>query len=125
MGSILLLITFLAQGSGSTAPGASSSGFEDRPFVVTRSVDATLVEITKSIIVVKEIAKNGKEKIYEVRLDPKMLLSADKKTTLGQEKRRIGLEDFKPGQFVRLTWNPDTGTVVALRAIPEKAAKTA
>lgn len=117
-------MTLLAQGSGSTAP-APTQGNQDRPFVVTKSVDATLVEITSNVVVVKEVAKNGKVKYYEVRIDPKMQLSADKKTGLGQANRRIVLEDFKPGYFVRLTWIPEANLVVSLRIIPEKPAKRA
>jgi len=117
-------MTLLAQGSGSTAPPVAP-GIEDRPFLVTKSVDATVVDITSNVVVVKEVAKNGKVKIYELRIDPKMQLSADKKTELGQVKRRIVLADFKPGSFVRLTWIPESNIVVSLRFIPEKPAKRA
>ncbi|GEM_PF-1526414 len=124
MVTTLFLMTLLAQGSGSTAPPVAP-GIEDRPFLVTKSVDATVVDITSNVVVVKEVAKNGKVKIYELRIDPKMQLSADKKTELGQVKRRIVLADFKPGSFVRLTWIPESNIVVSLRFIPEKPAKRA
>jgi len=124
MVTTLFLMTLLAQGSGSTAP-ARTEGIQDRPFIVTKSVDGTLVDITNNVVVIKEVAKDGKVKFHEVRIDAKMKLSADKKTELGQAKRQIVLEDFKPGFFVRLTWNPEANLVVSLRIIPEKPVKRA
>ncbi len=128
MVTTLFLMTLLAQGSGSSGsvgPSPSAAGLEDKPFIVTKSVDATLVEITPNVIVVKEVGKNGKEKVYEIRYNSKVQFSADKKTELGQAKRKLNLEDFKPGQFVRLTWIPDIGVAVALKAIPQKQSRPA
>jgi hypothetical protein len=121
------MMALLAQGSGSSVPAGpgTSAGLEERPFTVTKSVDATLVEITRNVVVVKQVDRKGKKKIYEIRLDPKMQLAADKKTELGQAKRKIVLEDFKPGQFVRLIWNPELNMAVSLKLLPEKPNRNA
>lgn len=125
--TILLAITLLAQGSGSTAPssGAEPPSLDQSPFIVTKSVDATITEITPNVIVVREVNRKGKERIYEFRLEKKMSLSADKKTELGASKKKLTLQDLQAGMYVRITWRDGDLTVLALRVLPLEAKKAA
>lgn len=88
--------------------------------MVTRSVDATLLDITHNVIVVKEVTRKGKEVVHELRYDSRLSLRADKKSELGQAKKKVELSDLKAGQYVRITWRPDDGVAVELKVIPPK-----
>lgn len=109
-----------AQGSGSVEAVGPAGGIREIPFVVTRSVDATLLDITHNVIVVKEVTRKGKEVVHELRYDSRLSLRADKKSELGQAKKKVELSDLKAGQYVRITWRPDDGVAVELKVIPPK-----
>ncbi|MDX2267770.1 MAG: hypothetical protein NW208_06665 [Bryobacter sp.] len=129
MKTILTLVFALspalfAQGSGSSAPpsyGASGGGLEHN-FTVTKTVNATITDITPNVIVVKEVNKKGVEKVYEVRYDAKMRVSADKKTEIGMAKKKLTHTDLAVGQFVRITGRADDQVAVDVRIIPAKKA---
>jgi hypothetical protein len=74
------------------------------------------------VIVVKEVNKKGVEKVYELRYDSRLEVRADKKTVLGQTKKKIDRSDLKAGDYVRITWRADDQVAVHVRVIPAKPA---
>ncbi|GAB4407086.1 MAG: hypothetical protein OHK0021_18300 [Bryobacter sp.] len=116
--------SLLAQGSGSSGPPPSTGGGGglEHNFTVTKTVSATITDITPNVIVVKEVNKKGVEKVYEIRYDAKMRVSADKKTEIGMAKKKLTNTDLAVGQLVRITWRADDQLAVDVRIIPVKKA---
>jgi hypothetical protein len=112
-----------AQGSGSSAPEPrTGGGLSEIPFVVTRTADATILEITERVMVVREVDRKGRERIHELRIDAKLSVRADKKTEQGQTKKKLSVMDLMAGQMVRVTWRADDQWAMEVKVIPEKKA---
>ena len=117
---LLAAVTLQGQGSGSVAPPQGPPlDSADRPFEVTRTSVGKLSVIEGDLVVVDD------DKIKEPRklrtANAKIRVTADKQSELGGRKN-LKLDDLKAGMYVRVTYRPDSNTIVEIRLLKSKTA---
>jgi hypothetical protein len=107
-------------GSSRTNPNGTANPNGNGNMPNSKSMTGTLVELNPSENSIS--VKNNKDgKVVAFVVIPKAKLKADKKTELA-DKKDLKLADFKPGETVEITYQPD-GTVTEVRLKKEKDKK--
>lgn len=109
-----------AQGSGSTAPAPpAGAGVPERPFQVTKTSTGVLTSIRDGIVTLDDEKLREPRKL-NVAVQDSIHVTADKRSELAGRKK-LSLADLKAGMYVKITYLPETKSILEIRVLKPKA----